>query len=87
MRHKKVNGAEAADDQALRAQCYLGGDATVHQVLQQLLVPMSQHVLHHAQDVERRVGEVLEPVLTPVHWQNKPQSRGCTFGYLNNVIL
>lgn len=55
-------------------RCYLWGDATVHQVLQQLFVMMSQNILHHAQDVQRRVGEVLEPMLTPIHCTTKCQS-------------
>lgn len=32
---------------------------------------MSQNVLRHAQDVQRRVGEVLEPMLTPTHCTTK----------------
>lgn len=50
---------------------HLGGDATVHQVLQQLLVMMSQNILHHAQDIQRWVGKVLEPMLTPIYWTHK----------------
>lgn len=40
-------------------------------MLQQLLVMMSQNVLRHAQDVQRRVGEVLKPMLTPIDCASK----------------
>lgn len=50
---------------------YLRSDATVHKVLQELFVMMRQNVLNHAQDVERRVGEIFKPMLAPVYWTKK----------------
>ena len=38
------------------------------EVLQQCSVVVGQAVLHHSQHVQGRVGEVLEPLATPVHW-------------------
>ena len=29
-----------------------------------------QAILHHGQDIEGRVGEVLKPLTTPVHWMH-----------------
>lgn len=66
-------------DSRMACCCYLRGDATVHQVLQQLLVVVSQDVLRHAQDVQGRVGEILEPVLAPVHWTSRQLSAHSAF--------
>ena len=44
----------------------LCGDAVLHEVRQQRTVVIGQRVLDHSQDVDGRVGEELEPVLTPV---------------------
>ena len=52
----------------------LGRHAIGDKVLQQVTVVVTQNVLHHAQDVDGGIGEVLEPVLAPVHWNKRQKN-------------
>ncbi len=46
---------------------HMRGDSMFNEVLQQCSVVVCQGVLDHGQHVERRVGEILKPLTTPVH--------------------
>ena len=50
---------------------HVRGDVVGDEVLQQRCVVVGQTVLHHSQHVQGRVGEVLEPAATPVHWREE----------------
>lgn len=45
---------------------HLWGDGVLDEMMQEVSVLMGQYILHHAQHVDGRVGEVLKPVLAPV---------------------
>lgn len=54
---------------------------------QQLFIMMSQYVLYHTQNVERGVGEVLEPMLAPVHWKQQKKKKKKDYSSIKDEFL
>ena len=55
----------------LMQSSYLRCDITLHKMLNKSFVMMNQHILHHGENIHRRVGEKLKPMLAPVGWSTK----------------
>ena len=46
---------------------YVRGDVVSYEMMEEGGVVMTQAVLYHGQQVQRWVGEIVEPVSTPIH--------------------
>lgn len=64
---------------------YMCGDVVCDEMFQKTSIVVGQKVFHHGEHIKRRVGEVLEPVGTPVCWNRIAQ--GVTEGKVGGGIV